>query len=76
VRNAFNAYSSEVMRNGTPLCEWARQLEVCLMILNQLKTHRKDVEGNPLTEEHIKDVEAVIERCRLHLDLAKEELEG
>jgi hypothetical protein len=75
VRNAFNAYSSEVMRNGTPLCAWTRQLELCLLILNQCKELGTDVDGNPLTEEQKQDIEAIAERCRLHLDIAKRTLE-
>jgi hypothetical protein len=75
VRNAFNAYSSEVMRNGTPLCAWTRQLELCLAVLNQLTEQGTDIEGNPLTEEQQEDIKAIAERCKIHLNIAKKTLE-
>jgi len=73
LRNAFNAYSSEVMRNGTPLCAWKRQLELCIAMCNQILLHGTDIEGNKITEEQQKDVEAILSRCILHLDIANKE---
>jgi hypothetical protein len=75
MKEAFLKFSMEQMEPNMTACDWKHQLELAVVLLKQLIERGTDFEGTTFNERQEKDLHGLLDRCSVHLDIVKRELE-
>ena len=73
IKHEFFRYSLKEIEPNMTASDWKFQLELAIELLNQLIKRGKDFEGNVMNDLQEKHLYGLLNRCKVQLDIVKQE---